>query len=178
MPEQSSIPIPGYRAATWQIDPVHPLVAFTVRHMMISRFRGHFTTFGGTIVTAKDPLASSVTAHVDMASIDTRNEDRDKHVRSADFLDVERYPEMSYRSVSMAFRGDDWLISGELTLHGVTRPVPLVLEPLGFTSDSRGPRAGFSASAEINRRDFVIDITLPMAAGGVMVGDKVWKSRR
>jgi polyisoprenoid-binding protein YceI len=171
----SSPTIPGYRSGTWQIDPVHSEVSFSVRHMMVSKVRGHFTDFTGTIVTADEPTESSVTATISLDSIDTRNAQRDNHVRSADFFDVAQYPTMTYRSTGLADNGDgSWTLDGELTLKGVTKNVPLQLELNGFTADPYGgQRAGFSARTEINRRDFGVDITLPMDGGGVVVGDKV-----
>lgn len=170
----TSTTIPGYRTGTWQIDPVHSEVSFTIRHMMVSKIRGHFTDFVGTIVTAEAPADSSVTATIKLASIDTRNEQRDNHVRSADFLDIEKHPEMTYRSTSLAGDGATWTLQGELTLHGETKPVSLELELNGFTADpSGGERAGFSAVAEIDRRDFGIDISMPMDGGGVVLGDKI-----
>jgi polyisoprenoid-binding protein YceI len=166
--------IPGYRTGTWQIDTVHSDVSFTVRHMMVSKVRGQFTEFEGTIVTAENPSDSTVTATIKLDSIDTRNEQRDNHIRSADFFEVEKYPTMTYRSTGLSGNGENWTIEGDLTLHGVTRPVPLSLELNGFTADPYGgQRAGFSATAEINRRDFGIDISLPMDGGGVVVGDKI-----
>ena len=167
--------IPGYRSGTWQIDPVHSEVSFSVRHMMVSKVRGSFTEFAGTIETADEPTASSVTATIALGSIDTRNAQRDNHIRSADFFDVEQYPTMTYRSTGLVDNGDGtWTLEGELSLHGVTKNVPLELELNGFTADPYGgQRAGFSAKAEINRRDFGIDISMPMDGGGVVVGDKV-----
>ena len=166
--------IPGYTVGTWQIDTVHSDVSFTVRHMMVSKVRGHFADFSGTVVTAEDPTQSSVTASITLNSIDTKNEQRDNHIRSADFFDVAQYPTMTYRSTGLTQDGGDWRLDGELSLHGVTKSVPLHLELNGFTDDPYGGRrAGFSATAEINRRDFGIDISLPMDGGGVVVGDKV-----
>lgn len=166
--------IPGYLAGTWDIDPVHSDVSFTVRHMMVSKVRGHFRTFSGQIVTAEDLLASSVTAEIELPSIDTNNAQRDDHIRSADFFEVESHPIMTYRSTSLRPQGDGFLVDGELTLHGVTRPVQLVLELGGFGPDAYGgTRVGFSATTHINRRDFGIDITMPMDGGGVVVGDKI-----
>ena len=153
---------------------MHSDVSFTVRHMMVSKVRGQFTRFEGTVVTAEDPLQSSVTATIDLTSIDTRNEQRDNHIRSADFFEAEKHAHMSYRSTGIRQAGEDWLIDGELDLHGVTRPVQLRVELNGFTRDPYGgTRAGFSATAEINRRDFGIDISVPMDGGGVVVGDKI-----
>jgi polyisoprenoid-binding protein YceI len=166
--------IPGHLAGTWKADPAHSEVAFSVRHLMVSNTRGRFTSYDVTIVAAEDPLRSSVTATIDLASIDTGLEMRDDHLRSADYLDVEKYPTMSYRSTAARPTGEGWVIDGGLTLHGVTRPVPLTVEPHGVGVDPWGnQRAGFSATAQISRRDFGIDITVPMDGGGVVVGDKV-----
>jgi len=119
-------------------------------------------------------LASSVTAEIDLNSIDTNNEQRDNHIRSADFFDVEQFPSMTYRSTSIAIDKDGFLVQGDLTLKGVTKNVPLTLELNGFTPDPYGgQRAGFSATAEINRSEFGVDIQLPMDGGGVVVGDKI-----
>ncbi|MFG6191680.1 YceI family protein [Nonomuraea sp. JJY05] len=173
-PVLATAEIPGYLAGTWKADPVHSEVTFTVRHLMISKTRGRFTTYDVTLVTSEDLLSSSVNATIDLASIDTGSEIRDNHLRTADYLEVEKYPTMSYRSTGIRRASDGWVIDGELTLHGVTRQVPLAVEVNGFGSDQWGAqRAGFSATAEINRRDFGIDISTPMEAGGVVVGDKV-----
>jgi len=169
-----TIDIPGYQAGTWTIDAVHSDVSFTVRHMMVSKVRGAFREFSGQIVTGTDPLESSVTAEIALESIDTGNSQRDNHVRSADFFDVASYPTMSYRSTAVTPTADGFEVSGELTLKGITRPVALSLELNGFTADPYGgTRAGFSATAQINRRDFGVDISMPMDGGGVVVGDKV-----
>jgi polyisoprenoid-binding protein YceI len=170
----ASVAIPGYLAGTWTADPVHSEIAFSVRHLMISKVRGRFTSYDVTIVTGEDPLDSSVTATIDLASIDTGNETRDNHLRSGDFFEVEKYPTMSYRSTGISRTDDGWIIDGDLTLRGVTRHVPLAVEMNGFGPDPwGGQRAGFSATAQINRRDFGIDITVPMDTGGVALGDKV-----
>lgn len=168
--------IPGYVAGTWDIDAIHSDVSFTVRHMMVSKVRGHFRTFSGEIVTAENPLESTVTATVDLNSIDTGNEQRDDHIRSADFFETEKYKEMTYRSTGVRADGDDFVLDGELTLKGNTRPVALKLELGGFGPDAMNPggtRVGFSATGEINRNDFGVDIAMPMDGGGVVVGDKV-----
>lgn len=167
--------IPGYRTGTWTIDTVHSDVSFSVRHMMVSKVRGQFTDFEGEIVTAGTPTDSSVTATIRLESIDTRNEQRDAHIRSKDFFEVETYPTMTYRSTGVADNGNGtWTVNGDLELHGVTKNVPLKLELNGFTADPfGGQRAGFSATAEISRSDFGIDIAMPMDGGGVVVGDKV-----
>jgi polyisoprenoid-binding protein YceI len=170
----ATVAIPGYLAGTWKADPAHSEVGFSVRHLMISKTRGRFTSYDVTIDLAEDPLDSSVAATIDLASLDTGLEPRDNHLRSADYLEVEKYPTMTYRSTGIRRTDDSWNVDGELTVHGVTRPVPLALELNGFSPDPfGGQRAGFSATAQINRRDFGIDMTLPMGGGGVVVGDKV-----
>jgi polyisoprenoid-binding protein YceI len=166
--------IPGYVAGTWSIDPVHSEVGFTARHMMVSKVRGKFRTFSGQIVTGDDPLASSVTAEIDLSSIDTGHEQRDAHIRSADFFEVETYPAMTYRSTGARRDGDGYVLVGKLTLKGVTRDVPLALELNGFGPDPYGgTRAGFSANGEINRRDFGVNFTAVMETGGAVVSDKI-----
>ena len=166
--------VPGYVAGTWSIDPVHSEVGFTVRHMMVSKVRGKFRTFSGQLVTGDDPLGSSVIAEIDLFSIDTGNEQRDAHIRSADFFEVETYPTMTYRSTGVRRDGDGHVLDGELTLKGVTREVPLVLELNGFGPDAYGgTRAGFSGTAEINRRDFGVNFAAVMETGGAVVSDKV-----
>jgi polyisoprenoid-binding protein YceI len=166
--------IPGYVAGTWSIDPVHSEVGFSVRHMMVSKVRGRFNTFSGQLVTGQDPLDSSVTAEVDLASIITGNEQRDNHIRSADFFEVETYPTMTYRSTGVRVDGGDYVLDGELTLKGVTKSVPLTLELNGFGPDAYGgTRAGFTATGEINRKDFNVNFDAPMQNGGVVVSDKI-----
>lgn len=166
--------IPGYKAGTWVIDPVHSEVSFIVRHMMVSKVRGQFRKYTAQIVTGEDPLSSSVTAEIDLASIDTGNEQRDGHIRSADFFEVETYPTMTYRSTGVLAEGDHFVLDGELTLKGVTRQVPLKLEVNGFGPDPYGGyRAGFTATGEINRRDFGVNFTAVMETGGAVVSDKV-----
>lgn len=166
--------LPGYVTGTWDIDPVHSEVGFTVRHMMVSKVRGKFTSFGGQIVTGATPEQSSVTAEIDLNSIDTGNSDRDNHVRSGDFFGVETNPKMTFRSTSVRSEGDHWVLAGELTLKGVTKPVELTLEANGFGPDAYGgTRAGFTATTEINRQDFGVSWSATMETGGVVVSDKV-----
>ena len=166
--------IPGLVAGRYAIDPVHSQIGFSVRHLMVSKVKGVFAEFEGQIDVADDVLSSSATATIKTASVDTRNGQRDDHVRSADFLDVERYPTMTYRTAGVRRNGDDFVVTGELSLHGVTRPVELDVEFHGAGSDPwGGTRIGFSAETEINRRDFGIDINLPLDGGGAVVGDKI-----
>jgi polyisoprenoid-binding protein YceI len=174
-----AIEIPGYVAGTWTIDPVHSDVGFVIRHLMVSKARGRFGSFEGQIVTADDPLQSSVTASIDLTSIDTNNKQRDDHIRSADFFEVDKYPVMTYRSTGLRADGSDFILDGELTLKGVTLPVPLKLEINGFGPDplaadpATGARAGFTATGEINRMDFGVSYNGPIPGGGVALGEKV-----
>jgi polyisoprenoid-binding protein YceI len=166
--------IPGYVAGKWSIDPVHSEVGFSVRHMMVSKVRGRFTEFSGDIGTAERPEDSSVTAEISLSSINTGNEQRDEHIRSADFFEVETYPTMSYRSTGVRVEDGDFLVDGNLSLKGVTKNVPLRLELNGFGPDAfGGTRAGFTATAEINRRDFNVNFSAPMQNGGAVVSDKI-----
>ncbi|MGY1807762.1 YceI family protein [Blastococcus sp. SYSU D00669] len=166
--------IPGYVVGTWDVDASHSTVGFSVRHMMVSKVRGYFREFTGEIVTAEDPAQSTVTASIDLGSIDTRQDQRDAHIRSADFFDVDNHPHMTFRSTAVRTDGADWFVDGELTLKGNTKPVTLALELNGFGPDAYGGyRAGFSGKTEINRNDFGVDIKMPMDGGGVVVGDKV-----
>jgi polyisoprenoid-binding protein YceI len=166
--------IPGYVAGTWSIDPVHSEVGFAARHMMVSKVRGRFRTFSGQIVTGADPLDSSVTAEIDLSSIDTGNEQRDAHIRSADFFEVETYPTMTYRSTGVRRHGDGFILDGKLTLKGVTKDVPLTLELNGFGPDPYGgTRAGFTATGELNRSDFGVSFNAAMETGGVVVSEKI-----
>jgi polyisoprenoid-binding protein YceI len=166
--------IPGYVAGTWTIDPVHSEIGFSARHMMVSKVRGKFSNFSGEIVTAEDPFKSSATAEIDLKSITTGNDQRDEHLRSADFFEVEKYPTMTYRSTGARFEDGNYILDGELTLKGITRNVPLVLELNGFGPDAYGgTRAGFTASGELNRREFNVNFSAPMQNGGVVVSDKI-----
>ena len=166
--------IPGYVVGTWDIDASHSTVGFSVRHMMVSKVRGYFTRFSGEVVTAGDPAQSTVNATIDMDSIDTRQEQRDAHIRSADFFDVGNHTVMTFRSTEVRTDGADWTVVGDLTIKGVTRPVELALEVNGFGPDAYGgTRAGFSAKTEISRKEYGVDIDLPMDGGGVVVGDKI-----
>jgi polyisoprenoid-binding protein YceI len=166
--------IPGYVVGIWDFDPVHSDVSFSVRHMMVSKVKGRFGQFAGTITTAEDVTGSVVTATLDASSIDTRSEQRDGHIKSADFFEVEKYPEWTFTSTRIEPDGDDYTLHGDLTIKGITKPVVLHLEVGGFGPDVYGgTRAGFTATTTVNRRDFGVDFSAPMEAGGVMVGDKI-----
>jgi polyisoprenoid-binding protein YceI len=170
----STTTVPGLSTGTWTIDPAHSEVSFTVRHLMVSKVRGTFKTFEGTIVVAEDPLASKVEASIDVTSINTNEENRDTHLRSGDFFEAETHPKMTFVSTSVQPKGSDYLVTGDLTIKGVTKSVVLELEFNGVSPDPwGGQRAGFSASTEINRSDFGISISMPLDGGGVVVGEKV-----
>ncbi len=166
--------IPGYVAGTWAIDPVHSEVGFSVRHMMVSKVRGKFSAFEGTITTPDNPLESSVEATIDLSSITTGNEQRDAHLRSSDFFDVESHPQITYRSTGVRAENRDYLLDGQLTILGVTRPITLAIELNGIGPDAYGgTRAGFTATGEINRSDFGVNWNAAIEGGGVVVSDKV-----
>jgi polyisoprenoid-binding protein YceI len=167
--------LPGYAPGTWTIDQTHSEVSFSVRHLMVSKVRGRFAQFEGQIVTAEDPLASTVHATVDLTSIDTNNVDRDNHLRTADFFDVETHPTMTYQSTGIHHDGEDFIVDGELTLHGVTRRVPLKVEVNGFQPNTPfgDTRVGFSATGELNRTDFDISFNMLLEGGGVGLGEKI-----
>ena len=172
---ESTTVIPGYLAGTWVIDPTHSEVGFSIRHLMVSKVRGRFAGFTGSLVTAEDPLASSVEATIDLASIDTGNADRDAHVRGTDFFDADQHPTMTFRSIGVRADGDGFVVDGELTLRGVTKAVPLALDLHGFLASSPfgDTRVGFTATAEIDRNDFGIEFNSPLEGGGVLLGQKV-----
>jgi polyisoprenoid-binding protein YceI len=163
--------IPGYVAGTWTIDPVHSDVAFVVRHLGVSKVRGRFNTVSGTIVTGANPHESSVTATIVADSIDTKNEQRDGHVKSADFLDVEAHEHLTFTSTAVRIDGEDIEIDGELTLHGVTKSVTLTGDLGGFgAGQAEGSKVlGVSAGTEIKRGDFGVGVGVPSA----VVSDKI-----
>lgn len=166
--------IPGYKAGTWTIDAVHSDVSFSVRHMMVSKVKGRFGAFEGTIVTGEEPKDSSVSVSIDLSSIDTNNAQRDAHIKSADFFEVEAHPAMTFVSTKVTGSGDEWTITGDLTIKGITKSVDLATEIGGFGPDPYGGyRAGFSATTEISRKEFGVDIEMPLDGGGVVVGDKI-----
>jgi polyisoprenoid-binding protein YceI len=167
----AAVAIPDYLVGTWKADPVHSDVAFSVRHLMVATVRGRFTGYDITMVTNEDPLGSSVTATIDLASVDTGNPRRDDHISSATFLDAAKHLTMSYRSTGIRQADDGWVVDGELTLHGVTRLVPLAVKQTRFGAGPDGEqRARFSATARINRGEFGID---RWTGGGAVVSDKV-----
>jgi len=166
----------GLTTGTWTIDSSHTEVGFVVRHMMVSKVKGRFSKVEGTITVAENVLESSVRATVAAASIDTRDDNRDNHLRSADFFDAETYPELTFASTGIRADGDDFLLDGDLTLKGVTRPVTFELEFNGAAANPLAdgkPTAGFSAETEISRKDFGLEWNVALETGGVLVGDKI-----
>jgi polyisoprenoid-binding protein YceI len=160
-------------AGTWAIDPVHSTIGFSVRHLMVSKVRGKFDTFSGAITIAEDGTPS-VNADIAVDSINTGNEQRDAHIKSADFFEVEKYPVASFRSTGVRSAGDHYVLDGEFTLKGVTKAISLDLEFNGVNPGmGHGEVAGFEASVVLNRKDFGIDIDMPLETGGTVVGDKV-----
>lgn len=155
--------IPGYVVGTWAIDPVHSDIAFVVRHFSVSKVRGRFNNVSGTIVTSEDPTASSVTATIEATSVDTGNEQRDNHIRSADFLHVDEHQQLAFTSTAVRIDGEDVEIDGDLTVHGVTKPVTLTGELGGFADSPHGTVLGVSVSTEIKRSDFGVGTSLPAA---------------
>ena len=160
---------------TYKLDPAHSSIGFTVRHAMVTKVRGEFTDHDATITLTDDLAASTAQGTVRTASVDTRNEDRDAHVRGEDFFDVEKHPEMTFTST--AFNVDNagnGTVTGDLTIKGTTKPVTFEVETFGVEEDPFGnTRIGFEASTSINRTDFGIDFQAPLNSGGMLVSEKV-----
>lgn len=166
--------LPGYVTGTWDIDPAHSEVGFVVRHLVVTKVRGRFASFSGTIVTSENPLESQVDVTVDLNSITTNQEQRDGHLRSADFFEVETYPTMTYKASGARQEGDKFILDGELTLKGITKVVPLTFEANGIGENPLAGTtvAGFSGTASINRRDFNVNFE-GVQNGIAIVSDKI-----
>ena len=166
--DNRAVPVAG----KWEIDKSHTTIEAVARHLMVSKVRGGFTEFSGTIEIADRPEDSSVTVTIDTASIDTGGGKRDGHLKSPDFLDVENYPTLDFRSTSVEAAGSDrWNVTGDLTIRGTTRPVVLDVTFEGVLVDPFGQtKAVFSAATELNREDFGMVWNAPLEAGGVLVG--------
>jgi polyisoprenoid-binding protein YceI len=164
---------PGLTAGTWNIDPAHTEIAFVIRHLM-TKVRGTFTEFSGSVEIAEDLASSKATAEIKVASIDTRHADRDAHIRTSDVLDAEKHPNMTFNTTGVRAEGGEYYLDGELTIKDVTRPVSLQVEFNGVGDDPwGGVRAGFSASTTINRKDWGIEFNIPIAGDKALLGDKV-----
>ncbi len=162
-------------AGTWVIDPSHSEIGFTARHLMVSKVRGSFDKFSGTLTVADDFTKSSVEASIEASSVNTRDENRDNHLRTNDFFSIEEFPTWTFASTGVRSGGkSDYQVDGNLTIKGVTKPVTLELEVLGVNKDPWGnTKVGFSASTKINRKDWGIEWNAPLEAGGFLVGDDV-----
>ena len=173
----SAITSPEVAVTTWNIDPVHSVAEFKVKHMMISNVKGQFTHLKGSVTLNEgDITQSDVEASIDVNSISTRDPQRDAHLKSADFFDVEKYPALSFRSTRVSRAGDGELrVSGDLTIHGVTKNVVFDVE--GPTAPGKDPwgntRIGLSATTKINRKDFGLTWNAALETGGILVGDDV-----
>jgi polyisoprenoid-binding protein YceI len=161
--------------STWQIDTAHTVVSFTGKHMTITKVRGIFKGATGTIeYDEADPTRSAVEVTIPAATVETGVEPRDNHLRSADFLDVESFPTLAFRSTEIERRGDRWAITGDLTIRGVTRPVVLDTEALGIVAGMDGRRhAGFEATTKIKRSDWGLTWNVGLEAGGWLVSDEI-----
>jgi polyisoprenoid-binding protein YceI len=158
----------------WAVDHNHSSINFSIRHLGVSKVRGRFTRFDAEVVIGETIDNTSVTATIDMSSIDTANADRDAHVLSPDIIDVERRPILHFRSTRIAGAGAEWQVDGDLSIGGVTRPVTLAVEFGGIETLPGGPRhAGFEATTEIRRKDFGINVAMPPGVSAVVLGDTV-----
>lgn len=170
----ASLEIPGYKVGTWTIDPVHSEVGFSIRHLMISKVKGKFETFSGTVVTPENPLEASVTASAEVASVTTNNADRDAHLRTGDFFDAENNPTIDFVSTGIRQNGDTFLVDGTLTMRGVSKPVTFDFEFGGFSQDPYGNyKFGAEAKTVIKRGDFGLEFNAQLETGGVLLGDDV-----
>ncbi|MEJ3403988.1 YceI family protein [Rathayibacter sp. YIM 133350] len=165
---------PQYIVGTWKLDPAHSELSFTVRHLAISKVRGTFESFDVTIVTAENPAETTVEATIDVASVNTNQEARDQHLRTSDFFLTEEFPTATFRSTGISIDGEDFSITGDLTLRGVTKSVTLKGEFGGVVTDGYGQtKAGASASTKINRLDFGVNWNAALEAGGFTLGNDV-----
>jgi polyisoprenoid-binding protein YceI len=164
-------PVPA--AGTWKVDHIHSDLRITARHLMVAKVRGTFEDFVASIVVGEDPVDSSVKVEAKAASVTTGTTDRDNHLRSADFLDAEQFPLVTFESTSLRPSGGHWRLSGDLTIRSVTKPVVFDLYFEGATTDPYGnTKAGFSAVGEIERKDWGLTWNVPLENGGVLVSEK------
>ncbi len=166
--EGRQVPAPG----TYVIDPTHTRIEAIARHLMVTKVRGHFAEYEGTITVDEDPTRSTVELTLKADSITTGVDDRDSHLRSPDFLDVENHPTLTFRSTGVVPNDDSWVLNGDLTIAGKTNPISLDLEFLGVVADPWGnAKSAFAASGEFNRRDFGLSWNVPLDGGGVLVSE-------
>ena len=166
---------PNFVAGTWKLDPTHSTIAFTVKHLAISKVRGTFDTFDVTIVTGQDDADGihSIDATIDVASVNTKQAQRDGHLRTSDFFQVDEFPTATFHSTGGTWDGDEFTIVGDLTLRGVTKQIELTGELGGVSTDANGTKAGASATTTINRQDFGVSWNAALEAGGLTLGDDV-----
>jgi len=158
----------------WNVDPAHSSIGFVARHLMVTKVRGRFNKFSGTLTIADDPLKSKVEASAEIDSVTTGDETRDGHLKSSDFFDIEKNPTISLVSTGIEPKGTDYLLHTDLTVNGVTKPVDFDLEFEGVSPDPwGGTRAGFTAEADISRKEWGLEYNMVLETGGVMIGDKV-----
>ena len=158
----------------WTIDPSHSAITFVARHLVITKVRGTFGEVSGTLTITEDKLASAVEATIGMASITTGDDSRDGHLKSAEFFDVENYPTMTFVSTGLRGDGAEYVLTGDLTIKGITKTLELDLEFEGVSPDPwGGTRVGFSAVGTINRRDFGLDFDVKLDTGGALVSEKI-----
>jgi polyisoprenoid-binding protein YceI len=166
--------MPGYIAGTWKLDPTHSEISFSVRHLAISKVKGTFETWDATAVTAENPEQTTVTATIDVASVNTNQKDRDNHLRTSDFFQADEHPTIEFVSTGLDHDGSDFVLNGNLTLRGVTKPVTIKGEFGGVITDGYGQtKAGAAGSFKINRHDFGVSWNAALEAGGLTLGDDV-----
>ncbi|RIX28571.1 YceI family protein [Amnibacterium setariae] len=167
--------VAGYRTGTWKLDPAHSEIAFSVRHLAISKVKGVFEQFDVTVVAPEDPADATVEATIEIASVNTKQAQRDQHLRTSDFFAADEHPQMRFRSTALHAEEDgDFVLDGELTLRGVTRPVSLKGEFGGIVTDGYGQtKAGVEAKTKIDRHDFGVSWNAAIEAGGMTLGDEV-----
>jgi polyisoprenoid-binding protein YceI len=172
-PEVTTTPLPLV-AGRWPLDPAHSAVVFSIRHLGLSKVRGRFDRFDAVLDVGASLDDLRVDATIDMASVNTNNDDRDAHLRNTDFFDVDRHPTMQFTSTGLSADGDEWRLGGDLTINGITRPVSLAVEFNGVEPFRENRHAGFSATGELKRSEFGIDFgMLPMGGDRLALADKV-----
>ncbi len=169
--------IPGYKVGTWNVDPSHSSVSFSVRHLMISKVKGTFDSFSATFVTGENPLDTKVTADAEVISINTNDENRDGHLRTNDFFDAEKFPHITFESTGVKVKDvaeGEYVVTGNLTIKGITKSVDFDFEFGGFGTDPYGNyKAAATATATIDRTEFDLTWNAALETGGVLVGEKV-----